>query len=115
MKPSSLFAFATLLSTLGCFCGGAGQPTARIRYVDASADDRCAGLFDYCIRVYCTVVNQGDAPGTGVITYQFARDDGRTFHGETTVTLQPGETKIVPYDFAEAKLLSSSRYSCAVN
>ena len=64
--------------------------------------------------VYCTVSNVGTAAGVGVIDYQFARDDGQTVHATESIELAPGETKIVPHNFTEAKLMGNAKFKCAI-
>jgi uncharacterized membrane protein YvbJ len=83
---------------------------------DTLADEGCTQLGDYCIRVHCTYVNNGQAAGEKLVAAEL--DDGQEVVAtrRSNLTLLPAGSQRVDFDFPEAELAGEHhyRYSCSV-
>lgn len=77
-------------------------PHGRIDKVDA--DDSCARLTDYCIRVSCTVTNDGNAAGPLEVQIILTPKGKAPYLATDSVTLSTGQSAVVTHDFAEASV-----------
>lgn len=74
------------------------------------SDASCSKALDFCLRVSCTVRNDGSLPGQAVVDLQVLGKDGAPLHTHTErVELGPGDTKTLSHDFAEVKLAPKER------
>jgi hypothetical protein len=77
----------------------------------SSRDDECTQLGDYCVRVHCTYLNAGAIAADETAGAQFF-DHGRSIAvRQGTLTLLPGATKEVYFDFPEAELEDGHAYT----
>jgi predicted nucleic acid-binding Zn ribbon protein len=77
----------------------------------SSRDDECTQLGDYCIRVHCTYVNAGSIAADETAGAQFF-DHGQSIAvRQGTLTLLPGASKEVYFDFPEAELEDGHHYT----
>lgn len=74
-------------------------------------DDTCTGLFDYCIRVECTVTNDGPVDGDAVVELIVNPGSASLSH-KIIVPLRVGESRSVYYDFDDARLEDDHRVHC---
>ena len=79
-----------------------------------SADESCARLTDYCIRVSCSIKNTGNASGEAAIELTYIESPEKTYTETIRKTLKPGDSTSVEHNFKQAKLFggSSYKYTC---
>ena len=70
----------------------------------SSSDERCTVLGDYCIKVYCTYFNRGNGAGEKVIQAQLLDRGEIVAAKESNLTLMPGQSQKLSWDFTEAEL-----------
>ena len=73
-------------------------------------------MFDYCMRVSCTVRNVGEGGGDVTVDLEILSPDGRPMYVQSLAGfMRPGDVQNFTYDFKQAKLLGSqSRGECPV-
>jgi hypothetical protein len=69
-----------------------------------SRDDECTQLGDYCIRIHCTYSNAGAIAADETAGAQFFDRRQSIAIRQGTLTLLPGASKEVYFDFPEAEL-----------
>ena len=90
-------------------------PAAHGRIDKVDADDSCARLTDYCIRVSCTVANDGNAPGPLELQMTLTPKGQAPYVATESVTLPPGQIAVVTHDFSEASVTDGRpQATCAV-
>jgi len=86
----------------------------RFERVRMDSDESCSTLFDYCIRVTCTVANRGNAVGTRTV-HLWVDQGGPELAHVSSLTLRPGEERTIAHDFTEASLDTEWRYGCSID
>ncbi len=84
---------------------------------ESASDANCTQLTDYCINVYCTYNNAGNASGTQRVRAQLldtASGQVRADH-YTDLTLAPQESQRLTFSFPEAELDWRVSYVCKVD
>lgn len=96
-----------ILGLLALGCAGS-TPLATFTVVGSEADESCSKLTDYCVRVTCTLKNDGMVPGQAVVDAQLLDPEGKVLHTQSLrAELGPGDTRTLTHDFTEAKLLGN--------
>jgi hypothetical protein len=91
-------------------------PAPHLRVDKVVVDDSCAKILDYCVRVTCTVTNDGNASGTIPIVFNLMATGQRTATATEAAMLRPGEQKTISHDFGEARLFDKgSSGSCGAS
>jgi hypothetical protein len=97
--------------------GGVRQiPAARFVVADVLMDENCTQLGDYCVSVHCTYQNVGEVAGAKRVRADlFQQSGGRVATHDSNLTLLPGATQRVTFNFMEATLDDASyRAQCDV-
>lgn len=90
-------------------CSGS-TPLARFTVVKQEVDESCTKLTDFCVRVSCTVKNEGAIPGQAVVDLQILGPEGNVLFTETERTeLGGGDTTTLSHDFTQAKITQKGR------
>ncbi len=88
-------------------------PAAHLRVDDVKVDDSCAHLGDYCVRVTCTVTNDGNAPGAVPLRFEYEATGRPTATATESASVPVGGQRAVTHDFGEARLSDhGSKGSC---
>jgi zinc-ribbon domain len=93
---------------------GSSKASAKFVATDILSDENCTQLTDYCINVYCTFQNQGNAAGANRVRAQLidkASGEVRAEH-YTDLTLLPNASQRVTFSFPEAELGWEVRSVC---
>ncbi len=89
------------------------EPKPRWELVSSEADISCSALFEYCVRVRCTVSNVGD--GAGRVAVQASlRAGAEPFRKTERVFLRPKQKETLVMDFPEAHLGVDYQERCLV-
>jgi hypothetical protein len=102
----------------GAAKGGPKRVAAAARFVvaDVLMDENCTQLGDYCVNAHCTFQNVGNLAGAKRVRAELVTESGghvATQH--STLTLLPGATQRVTFNFMEATLDGESyRVKCNV-
>jgi hypothetical protein len=88
-------------------------PAPHLRVDKAVVDDSCTKLLDYCVRVTCTVTNDGNADGALPVAFNLMATGRPTATAIETAYLKAGAQKTISHDFGEARLSDQgSKGSC---
>jgi len=80
-------------------------PSAAIFDITASTNDAsCTQIGDYCIKAYCTYYNRGNGAGEKTVRAQLLDEDEVVAARESTLTLMPGQSQRLSWNFPEAEL-----------
>jgi hypothetical protein len=88
----------------------APPPTAHLTVTGATSDESCTALGDYCIRVNCSYSNDGTGPGEKPIGAELIDNDVVVASRNSTLTLLPGKSQTLYWDFKEAELGDEHHY-----
>jgi serine/threonine protein kinase len=89
------------------------EPKPRWELVSGQADISCSALFEYCVRVRCTVSNVGD--GAGRVSVQASlRGGAEPFRKTERVFLRPKQKETLVIDFPEARLGENYEERCLI-
>jgi hypothetical protein len=90
---------------------------ARFVAKDPASDDKCTQWNDYCINVYCTFENVGNAEGQRRVRVQLLDSATRDLLADhyQDLTLAPQEGKRLTFSFPEAELNRPVSYVCSVD
>lgn len=88
-------------------------PAPHLRIDNVKMDNSCAHLGDYCVRVTCTVTNDGNAGGPVSLEFEY-KAPGRPTATATEIASVPiGGQRVLSHDFGEARLSDhDSKGSC---
>jgi hypothetical protein len=86
-------------------------PTAVFAVTDNLSDEACTQLGDYCIRVHCTYQNNGDGPGEKRVGAQLLDENKVVAERQSSLTLLPGKSQRLNFDFPEAELGDQHHYT----
>ena len=107
-----------VLAAIGAVMEGREESKKKARFVatDVLMDENCTQLGDYCVSVHCTYQNVGDASGAMRVRADLLRQSGgRIATHDSNLTLLPGATQRVTFNFMEATLEGESyRAQCDV-
>ena len=93
----------------------APPPLARFVVTDVLMDENCTQIGDYCVSVHCTYQNVGDAAGaTRIHADLLGTSGGAVAARESNLTLMPGSSQRVTFNFDEAVLERQYRSECRV-
>ena len=84
---------------------------------DGTSDDACTQLYDYCINVYCTYDNVGNAAGQQRVRAQLLDTATRAIRADhyDDLTLAPQESQRLKFSFPEAELDWKVSFVCSVD
>ena len=84
---------------------------------DATSDDACTQWNDYCINVYCTFENVGNAGGQERVRVQLLDTSTRQVRADhyDDLTLAPQESQRLKFTFPEAELDWRVSFMCSVD
>lgn len=89
------------------------EPKPRWELVSSEADMSCSALFEYCVRVRCTVSNVGD--GAGRVAVQASlRGGAEPIRKTERVFVRPKQRETIVIDFPEARLGENYEERCLV-
>ena len=86
-------------------------PTAIFVVTDTLSDEACTQLGDYCIRVHCTYQNNGDGAGEKSVGAQLLDENQVVAERQSSLTLLPGKSQRLYFDFPEAELGDQHHYT----
>lgn len=111
MRLSIVIPFGLALA-LGC---SGSTPLAHFTLVSQEADASCSRVVDYCMRVTCTLKNDGPIPGQAVVDLELVGPGDAVVHTETErAELGPGDTRTLTHDFTDAKVGEEVQPRCVV-
>ena len=84
---------------------------------DGTSDDACTQWNDYCINVYCTFENVGNAAGQERVRVQLLDTASRQIRADhyNDLTLAPQESQRLKFTFPEAELDWRVSFVCSVD
>ncbi len=87
--------------------------TPQWQVADQTSSDACGGIFDYCLRVNCTIAASGSDPAQGEVAAVYMAAGGIEFRKKSSLAVNPGASRAISFDFSEAELAHSDiTYRC---
>jgi DNA-directed RNA polymerase subunit RPC12/RpoP len=98
------------LVIVGILASVGASKSAKFDVTNVTHDDSCTIFGDFCVRAYCTIVNNGDGDGSREVGANLLVGETVVATRRMTLTLAPGESKSLYWDFMEAELDYDSQY-----